>query len=91
MSLSQTNLRDTYFQYPTLTKITGDPTYTSLTLLDKEIKSNGLSVRSHLGGGLHGHLGLVSTAAAYELVAPGTPFVRPDLPVLPILQNATGH
>jgi hypothetical protein len=35
MSDSQPNYRETYFQYPSLTKISGDPTYTSLAKLEK--------------------------------------------------------
>jgi hypothetical protein len=83
MSASQINYRESYFQHPSLTKISGDPTYKSLAKLEKECKANGKSVRSTLGGGNQGHLGLVSTALAYERSSPGAPFVRPDLPVLP--------
>ena len=43
-----------------------------------EIASN---VHSNLGGGLHGHAGLVKSAAKYELiVVPGTPFLFPANP-----------
>jgi hypothetical protein len=89
MSASQINYRESYFQHPSLTKISGDPTYTSLAKLEKECKANGKSVRSTLGGGNQGHLGLVSTALAYERSSPGVPFVRPDLPVLPALAEST--
>jgi hypothetical protein len=89
MSASQINYRESYFQHPSLTKISGDPTYTSLAKLEKECKANGKSVRSTLGGGHQGHLGLVSTALAYERSSPGVPFVRPDLPVLPALAEST--
>jgi hypothetical protein len=77
---SQTNYRDTFFQHPTLTKIIGDPTYTSLAKLERECKANAKSVRSDLGGGLQGHLGLVSSTTTYARIAPGTPFHRPALP-----------
>jgi len=33
-----------------------------------------------LGGGLHGHAGLVKSVADYELIAPGTPFIFPANP-----------
>ena len=91
MSVSQTNYRENYFQHPSLTKITGDPTYASLAKLEKECKANGKSVRTTLGGGLQGHLGLVTSAQAYERISPGEPFVRPVLPVLPDLTQATAH
>jgi hypothetical protein len=89
MSASQINYRESYFQHPSLTKISGDPTYNSLAKLEKECKANGKSVRSTLGGGNQGHLGLVSTALAYERSSPGVPFVRPTLPVLPALADST--
>jgi hypothetical protein len=83
--------REDYFQYQTLTKIHGNPNYESLAKLEKEIKANGKSVPSTLGGGNQGHLGLVSSALAYERSAPGTPFVRPAFPpVLPDLTGLTG-
>ena len=70
ISGSQINYRETYFQHPSLTKIHGDPTCTSLALLEKECKANGKSVRSTLGGGNQGHLGLVSSVLAYERYHP---------------------
>jgi hypothetical protein len=89
MADSHINYRENYFQHPSLTKIHGDPTYESLAKLEKECKANGKSVRSTLGGGHNGHLGLVSSAIAYERSSPGVPFVRPTLPVLPNLTAAT--
>jgi hypothetical protein len=89
MSDYQTNLRENFFQFPTLTKIHGDPTYASLAKLTKECKANGKSVPTTLGGGLQGHLGLVTSAVAYKRSAPGTPFTRPNLPVLANLAEAT--
>jgi hypothetical protein len=65
------NYRESYFQHPSLTKIDGDPTYTSLAKLARECKANGKSVATTLGGGLQGYLGLVCSAAAYERVSPG--------------------
>ena len=66
---TQINYRETFFQHPTLTKIAVDPTYTSLAKLERECKANAKSVRSDLGGGAQGHLGLVSTATAYDRIA----------------------
>jgi hypothetical protein len=80
---SHINYRENYFQHPSLTKIHGDPTYKSLAKLERECKANGKSVRSTLGGGLQGHLGLVCSIAAYNRVSPDVPFNRPALPVLP--------
>jgi hypothetical protein len=89
MSVSQINYRESYFQHPSLTKISGDPTYTSLAKLERECKANGKSVSSTLGGGLQGHLGLVCSALTYNRVSPGVPFVRPLLPLLPNLTSMT--
>ena len=50
---------DTYFEFPTLTNIHGEPTYFQLKELKNELKSNATSVTSDLGGGGNGHLGLV--------------------------------
>jgi len=91
MSVSHINYRENYFQHPSLTKISGDPTYTSLAKLERECKANGKSVSSTLGGGLQGHLGLVCSTAAYNRISPGAPFVRPTLPVLPPLDTSTAH
>jgi hypothetical protein len=76
--------RESFFQHPALTKITGDPTYTSLAKLERECKANAKSVRSDLGGGQQGRLGLISSASAYARITPGTPFHRPALPAPPV-------
>jgi hypothetical protein len=89
MSGSQINYRENYFQHPSLTKIAGDPTYKSLAKLERECKANGKSVRSTLGGGSQGHLGLVCSDLAYNRVSPGVPFVRPILPALADLTTLT--
>jgi hypothetical protein len=86
---SHVNYRENYFQHTALTKITGDPTYASLAKLERECKANGKSVSCTLGGGLHGHLGLVCSAVAYNRISPGVPFNRPVLPVLPDLSGST--
>jgi hypothetical protein len=90
MSISHVNYCESYFQHPTLTKINGDPAYTSLAKLKRECKAKGKSVSTTLGGGLQGHLGLVCSTAAYQRISPGVPFDRPILPVLPDLSNSTG-
>ena len=77
------NYREAFLQHPTLTKITGDPTYISLAKLERECKANAKYVRSNLGGGDQGHLGLAITATAYTRISPGTPFVCLSLPNLP--------
>ena len=82
-----TNFRENYFQHPELTKIIGEPNHTSLTTLLNELKANAQSVHSNLGGGAHGHLGLVLSTLDYASVAPMTPYVRPRFPGSFVLEN----
>jgi hypothetical protein len=89
MATTVPNYRETIFQHPNLTSIRGDPTYSSLAQLERECKANAQSLRSNIGNGNHGYLGLVSSPLAYDRVSPDVPFVRPALPVLPDLENAT--
>ena len=53
------SVKDTYFQHKLLTKIHGKPTYPTLQTLYTELKANAGSVPTTLGGGQHGHLGLL--------------------------------
>ena len=59
----------TYFEFPVLDKIHGEPNYESLKKLKKQLKANAQSVPSTLGGGNHGLLGLVLTQAEYARVS----------------------
>ncbi len=45
--------------YPELTVVTVRPDYEALKRLRKEVLENSASVRSTLGGGKHGHIGLM--------------------------------
>ena len=54
-----------YFSHPILSKIHGEPTFSSLKILKQELKANASRVTSDLGGGAHGHLGLVFTLVEY--------------------------
>jgi len=83
------NYRETTFEYADLTPIHGEPTYKSLTVLFNQLKANARSVRSSLGGGQHGYLGLVLSPAIYNTIAPNTPFQYPVHPgplILPEFQ-----
>jgi hypothetical protein len=64
----------------TVTKISGQPTNQDLDRLEEELTAIASSFPSELGGGAHGHAGLVRNAADYALFAPGTPFVIPANP-----------
>jgi len=88
MSASSTNYRETVFAHHDLTQIHGEPTFSDLKLLTREIKANAMAVHSTLGGGAHGHLGLVLTPAQYALLSP-TPFVRPVFPAALVVPAGT--
>jgi type II secretory pathway component PulJ len=73
------NYRETYFKFPELTKLPGEPTCESLFRLRNELKANAQSVYSNLSDGAHGHLALVLSDAQYALIT-NVPFVRPIHP-----------
>ena len=80
-----------YFEFCILTKIHGEPTYETLKAMKNQLKSNACSVTSDLGGGAHGHLGLLLTPTEYAITSP-TPYVRPVHPgVLTIAQGTAHH
>ena len=73
MALASTvNYRSLYFEHPDLTKIFDKPS-------EDELKANAQSVYSPLGGGQHGHLGLVVNPFQYTSVS-NIPFITPPNP-----------
>jgi type II secretory pathway component PulJ len=84
------NYRETYFEYPELTKIHGEPNSESLFKLRNELKANAQSVYSNLSDGAHGHLALVLNDAQYAFIT-NQPFIRPVHPgplQIPLLTTA---
>ena len=79
-STTQGNYKDTHFQHADLTPIWGEPKNDTLKVLMNECKANAQTVHSNLGGGANGHLGLVLMPPKYNIVAPGTPYLRPLFP-----------
>ena len=73
------NYRELYFEYPDLTKIHGELTFETIKTIEDQLIANVQSVFSTLGGGQHGHLGLVLDPFNYSLVS-ATPFHIPGLP-----------
>ena len=73
------NYCESYFEFPTLTKIHGEPTSEALFLLQNEMKANALSVYSNLSDGAHGHIALVLSTNQYALLT-NQPFVTPTHP-----------
>jgi len=85
------------FLHPILTKIIGQPSNTSITLLTREIYANAHSIPSLCGGGAHGHLGMFMSNAAYQLLTnvaftlPNHPGTNPNHPSLPKFRKVSGH
>jgi hypothetical protein len=79
MVSSGINYRETYFEFPELTKLQGEPNAESLCKLRNELKANAQAVTSSLGDITHGHLALVLTDTQYALLT-DQPFVRPVHP-----------
>ena len=87
---SPINYKDTFFEYPDVIKIHGQPTPETLIQLKKELKANAASVPSNLSDGLNGHLGTVLNPPSYALVS-NVPFVAPVHPgTLVIPPGTTG-
>ena len=79
----------TLFERSNLTPIRGKPTFETLHKIRNEIKENTKTVYSNIGGGAHGHIGLVPTEAKYAIIYPTTfvylthlgPLIIPDVPI----------
>ena len=81
----------TYFIHSTLTKVHGELTFSSLKTLKQELKANASWVTSELGGGVHGHLGLVLNQIEYLLISALT-YTQPlHLGILNMKVNTTYH
>ena len=73
------------------TKIHGRPTFLHIRKLEKELIKNAAHIQCDIGGGAHGYLGLIKSAAEYNRIA-GTNFIMPaEPPTLVIPNNTTGH
>ena len=67
------------FEYSVLTKISGQPTYAALRKIKRELSANATIVSCNLGGGAHGHLGLVLNNYKYAELSQ-TPYAQPIHP-----------
>ena len=80
-STTDIDYKNNLFEHPELTRIVGEPSTATLITLQAEIRDNAQSVQSDLGGGEHGHLGLVCTPEAYHSFVPNAPpYVQPSNP-----------
>jgi hypothetical protein len=64
----------------TLTKIHGQLTNHDLTILEKELIAILANISTTLGGGNHGHAGIIIEPARYSLMTGGVAFVNPANP-----------
>ena len=79
-SLQDPDYKNNFFQHPELTRIHGEPTTAALIILRNEVKANAMTVFTTLGGGAHGHLGLVVDAPTYATIPNTQPYIRPVYP-----------
>ncbi len=63
-----------------VTKIHGQPTSHDLTILEKEIIAILTNIPTALGGGNHGHAGIIMEPAMYSLMTGRPAFVIPENP-----------
>eukprot|EP00957_Ditylum_brightwellii_P169065 12868123-Ditylum_brightwellii.AAC.1 len=76
---------------PELTHVHGKPTMANFLTLRNEIQANAQAVSTTLGGGRHGHLGLVMTPQDYVLIPNTTAYIQPPQPLLILPQNGTQY
>jgi hypothetical protein len=66
------------FPHPNLPTVQGEPDYHTIHSIIKLLRANERSVKSHLGGGALGHLGIIVSITTYATVAPAHPWVNPE-------------
>jgi hypothetical protein len=52
-----------------LPKVTGEPTFEDLKVIRRLLNTNAMSVSSYVGGGRHGHLGIIMKNEEYFAIA----------------------
>jgi hypothetical protein len=57
------------FPHSSLSKVTGEPTFEDLKVIQWLLNTNTMSVASYEGGGRHGHLGIIMTNEEYFAIA----------------------
>jgi hypothetical protein len=75
------------FPHSSLPKVTGEPTFEDLKVIRRLLITNAVSVSSYVGGGRHGHLGIIMTNKEYFAIAadvspvPDNPGASPEFVV----------
>jgi hypothetical protein len=67
------------FPHSSLPKVTGETTFEDLKVIRRLLNTNAMSVSSYVGGGHHGHLGIIMTNEEYFAIAADV-FPLPDNP-----------
>jgi hypothetical protein len=67
------------FPHSSLPKVTGEPIFEDLKVIQRLLNTNAMSVSSYVGGGPHGHLGIIMTNEEYFAIAADV-FPLPDYP-----------
>jgi hypothetical protein len=67
------------FQHSSLPNLTGESTFEDLKVIWRLLKTNAMSVSSYVGGGGHGHLGIIMTNEEHSSIAADV-FPLPDNP-----------
>jgi hypothetical protein len=67
------------FPHSSLPKVTGEPIFEDLKVIRHLLNTNAMSVSSYVGGGRHGHLGIIMTNEEYLAIAADV-FPVPDNP-----------
>jgi hypothetical protein len=57
------------FPHSSLPKVTGEPTFEDLKVIQRLLNTNDMSVASYKGGGRHGHLGIIMNNEEYFAIA----------------------
>ena len=73
------NLKELYFEYKVLLKITVEPTFDKLHKMFQQLKSNTEKFPCTMGGGANRYLWMLISDAQYNTVAPGAQFVPPPM------------
>jgi hypothetical protein len=75
------------FPHSSLPKVAGEPTFEDLKVIRRLLNTNAMSVSSYVGGGRHGHLGIIMTNEEYLAIAadvlplPDNPGASPEVVV----------
>jgi hypothetical protein len=74
------------FPNPVLPKIDNKPTFEDIQITTRLLNDNAISIPSMVGGGAHGHLGIIIYQVEYAAVS-ASPWVEPfnpnDIPIIP--------